>query len=290
MNKNELIFTLKELPVDQVEEDDDQPRRDFGIDGDQNRLLVSIKRHGILNPITVSEVEKDRFIIIDGHRRYRCAKNLGFEIVSCRVYPRLDPLEFETLRFEMQNNLRRWRPLERSNALARLKSTNNFKSNRELAEYLGLSETIVANLLQLRELNFDYIDLMNKYELTEAYQVEFIRLKPKIRKIRNFEISEIIENLFERVKNKVIKSAKGFRKLGRIFLRATANEEELHQFLSDKDMTIDELEQRTLQSGFSLHIEQLIQQVSSRLQKGTKFDDQEKAFLERLRTLLNEAI
>ncbi len=55
-------------------------------------------------------------------------------------------------------------------------------------------------------------------------------------------------------------------------------------------MTVHELEQRTLQSGFSLHIEQLIKGISQKRAEGIAFSSQEKAFLDQLKKLLNEAL
>lgn len=278
------------LPVNKIERDSNQPRRDFGTEGDTNRLLISIKQYGIENPITVSEIEPDRFLIIDGHRRYICAQKLGFTEVPVRIYPKLSNAELETRRYEIQNNRRPWRPMERSEALERIKSEMNFNSNRQLAEHLGITEAVVANSLQLRKQKVDYLEMMERYDLGEGYRIEFVRLRPKLRKIRDMEVDDIIINIFERIKHKVIKSSKELRKLGSIFLRATANEEEIARYLADPDMTIYELEQRTLQSGASLHIEGVINFVSRKRAEGIAFSAQEKAFLAQLKDLLNEAV
>lgn len=283
-------YKYQELSIEKIQRDPDQPRKDFGTEGDENKLLISIKERGILEPIEVSELEDDKFIVINGHRRYIVAQKLGFKTIPCIVFPHLKKGDLETIRFEVQTNERRWKPSERSEALNRIKTEKNFKSNKELAQHLGLSETVVANSLQLRNLVMEYLSLMEKYDLPESYRVEFMRLKPKLRKLGKMEVNDIITNTFERVQNHVIKNAKDFRKLGRIFLRATANERELTHFLSDPDMTIEELEQRTLQSGSSLLVEQLIKYISSKRQKGVDFSSQEKEFLEQLRELLNQAL
>jgi len=290
MQGHKYGYVFAELPVEKIERDINQPRRDFGTDGDTNRLLTSIKQHGIENVIVVSEDEPGRYIIIDGHRRYICAQKLGFTHIPCRIYPNLSSAELEARRYEIQNNRRPWKPMERSEALERIKVENGFTSNKQLAEHLGITEAVVANSLQLRKQKIDYIELMERYNLSESYRIEFVRLKPKLRKIRNYEVDQIIINLFERIDHKVIKNSKELRKLGSIFLRATANEEELAHYLDDNDMTIFELEQRTLQSGFSLHIEELIKSVSHKRSNGIAFSSQEKAFLEQLKDLLTQAV
>lgn len=288
MQKHKFIF--KELLIGQIERDPNQPRKDFGTDGDENRLLTSIEEYGIEQPITVHEADDNRYIILDGHRRFICAQKLSFTHVPCRIYPKLPSGEFESRRYEIQNNRRPWKPLERSEALQRVKGYLKFETNKELANHLHIGETVVANSLQLGKEKWDYLELMAKYSLSESYQVEFVRLKPKIRRIKNFEVDDTIKKLFEKVQHKIIRSAKDFRKLGRIFLRATANEAEIYRFLSNQDITISELEQRTLQSGFSLLIEQLIQKIGGKRKDGIAFTSQEKAFLNQLFSLLKKTL
>jgi hypothetical protein len=49
-----------------------------------------------------------------------------------------------------------------------------FSSNRQLADHLGITEAVVANSLQLRKQKMDYIELMERYDLSESYRIEFV--------------------------------------------------------------------------------------------------------------------
>lgn len=283
-------YRFSELPIDQVARDVNQPRKDFGTDGDTNRLLLSIKMYGIETPIVVSEQEPGYYLIVDGHRRFICAQKLGYTHIPCRVYPALSDGELETRRYEIQNNRRPWRPLERSEALERIKNTHNLTSNVQLAEHLGISEAIVANSMQLHKQKFSHLELMKEYGLTESYMNEFVRLKPKLRKIQQWEVDDIIINIFERIRNNVIASSKELRKLGSVFQRATLHEKLLAQYLADPDMKVKDLQQAADQSLFSLNVENVIRTVSERRAQGVAFKEQEHTFLQQLRDLLNEAI
>jgi ParB/RepB/Spo0J family partition protein len=283
-------YRYAELPIEQVARDVNQPRKDFGTDGDTNRLLVSIKQYGIETPIVVSEQEPGYFLIVDGHRRFICAQKLGYTHIPCRIYPRLGDGELETRRYEIQNNRRPWRPLERSEALERIKNAHSFTSNVQLAEHLGISEAIVANSMQLHKQKFSHLELMKEYGLTESYMNEFVRLKPKLRKVQQWEVDDIIINIFERIKHNVIANSKELRKLGSIFQRATLNEEALARYLADDDMKISELQQAAEQSLFALNVENVIRTVTEKRSQGIAFKTQERAFLEQLRDLLNEAV
>lgn len=279
---------FKEIPLSKIARDPNQPRKSFGTGGDANNLLTSIKEYGIEEPIKVSEVELGRFIIIDGHRRYLCAQTLHLETVPCRIYPKMDEGEFEARRYEMQNNRRTWRPLERAESLNRIKKSMGFKNNRELSNFVHLSETWVNYSLKLRDQRLAYTDLMQDFQLTDSYRMEFMKLAPKLRKIREMEVDDIMNVLMEKIQHKIIKNAKELRTLSHIFLRATANEVELNRFLSNPDETIKELKQRTLQSGFSLIIEQLIQEILKKKKAGISFSTQEKDFLKQLQQVMKK--
>lgn len=282
-------FVFREIPLKYLEQDPEQPRKNFGTEGDKNRLFLSVRNIGIQQPLVVSEVEENRFIILDGHRRYQCAQRLELATVPCRVYPKLDSGDFAYIRFEVQNNRRPWKPLERSDALNSIKESKGFRSNRDLAKHLHISEDLVSNSLQLRNQKIEHIILMERYDLEESYRTEFIHLKPKLRKIKEFEVDQIICNLCERVQQGVIKNAKDFRKLGKIFLRAKANEEQIYSFLSNPDMTVKELDlQNPVQTGFSLLLEEVLSRLTDAMtQTSTTFSDGEKNLITKLRNILN---
>lgn len=283
-------YIYKELPIEQIERDINQPRRDFGTNGDENHLLVSIRNYGIEEPLKVSEVEPGRYLLIDGHRRFNCAKKIGMAQLPCRIYPKMSPGELETRRYEMQNNRRPWKPMERSEALERIKIGNNFRTNREVADLLGMTETMVNNSLILRKQRIDHVEKMERYGLSESCRIEFVRLHPKLRKVKDIEVDEVVYMLFEKISNQVIKNVRDFRVLGKLFLRASANEEELHRFFTNADMTIPELEHRTSEVGFSLLLEETIQSIAKKQQTGVDYTNLEKEFIGQLRTLLNQTV
>ncbi len=288
---NNLKYVYKNLPISQVHQDNDQPRKDLDEDAARAKLRDSIEMYGISVPIAVCQTtSEDKYRIIDGHRRYLSARDLGIEIIPCIVYEKMPEGELESRRYEIQNNKKAWLPIEKSNALNRIKGLLGFKTNRELANYLHVSESPVANCLQLREESMSHLELMAKHKFSQSYMTEFVRLKPKIRKIKEFEPSEIIRKIFTKVDSQVIKTSRDFRKLGRVFLRAAANENALYDFIKDDDMTVEELTDMTVQSGFSKLIEDLTQEIMLRLDEHEKFDPQEEDSLKDLSKLINKII
>lgn len=284
MNQHKPFF--KEIPLAKIVTGPNQPRNSFEASSDDFYLLTSIKRYGIEEPIKVSQMEQGRFAIIDGHRRYLCAKKLQLATVPCRVYPKMDQGEFEARRYEMQNNRLAWRPPERTAFFNRIKKLTGFKNSRELATLIHISETSVDHSPRHRNRRFVYSDLMRRYDISDSYRLELMRLIPRLRRISKLEPQDITKVLIEKIKHKVIKNAKELRVLSRMFLRATANEAELCRFLTDPDTTIGELEQHTLRSGFALKVEQLIQDILVKKQTGVDCGAREKDLLNQLNRMI----
>lgn len=285
MSDNNL-FVTKELPIDQLQEDATQPRQNYGVEGDQNRLFASMRDIGMQQPLVVKMIDKDLYTIIDGHRRYICAQRLGIKTVPCLVYLKLAAGEFQRVRFEVQNNRRDWKPLEKADAISQAKTAKNCETDKEVAHFLHLAPSTVSSALSLRNQNLKFVGLMEKNELPEAYRVEIGRMVPKIRKVKNLEPTDIIYTLIEKVNRKVIRNAKDFRILKRIFLRAKTNEEQLYEFLQNPNMTIAELERMTSQSNTVLLVDQLVTDLSTRAEKDEKFLPQEKGLYAQLQELL----
>lgn len=284
IGKHTTIY--KELPISEVELDSNQPRKEYGSPLEQEKLKSSIMQFGLQDAIMVTQKDDNRYLIIDGHRRYLCLKELGFDKVNCQIYPDLDDGELEIRRYEKQNNRKNWKPMEKANSLHRAKTKLGLKTNEELSKILNLSRTTIASSLQLRDQKIDYLGLIHDYKIKEAYSIEFLRLLPKLRKIRNFEVPDIIKIIFEKVQHRIIKNAKDFRKIQKVFARASANEEEIYKFLSDPDATVAELDRDTIQSGFSLHVLQLIEEIKQKRKSGVPFDEKEKGLIVDLKKIL----
>lgn len=281
---------FQDLSLDKLECDPNQPRKDFGTEGDANALLQNIAEAGIEVPLAVMVVAPDRYIILDGHRRYKCAQKLKLPTVPCRIYEKLSPAEIERKRYNIQNNRRPWRPLERSNAIERIKEAAGLRSEKEVADFLGMSISVVNCSLRLRREKMEYIEMMERYGLAQAYRDEFLKLRPKIFKIKNFEADDIISIIFKKIEDEVITSSKDLRTLKRFFIRDAVNENALEAFLSDPAMRVSQLERHAVQNGFSYLVDQLVKKIAESLQNGKEFTPQERPILVQLRDLLNKVI
>ena len=66
--KTQGSSNLNEIPIEQIEPNPDQPRREFD-EQSMQELASSIQTMGIIAPITLRQVAPDRYQIIAGERR-----------------------------------------------------------------------------------------------------------------------------------------------------------------------------------------------------------------------------
>jgi len=276
----------KDIPLSQIDEDKNQPRQEFGTNTEANRLLNSIKQRGILAPITVCQIASGRFVIVDGHRRFQCAQKLELKSVHCVIWPQLGEGEFEIRRYDLQNNRRWWRPEERADAFYRMKESNKFQSAQEVADLAGVSRSLVSNALLLRDKHTAYKKLLRKSEINESYQVEFMKMYGKLRKVGDKSLNEITKIIIERIQNKVIKNAKDLRLLGKVFIRAAANETAIKRFLGDADMTIEALVSESSLTDIAESAEEMMKKVVTMRSDGTELSPADEEALKHLEEFL----
>ena len=80
-----LDTQVRWLPVEQIAPNPHQPRREFA-PGPLAELAESIRRHGIIQPLTVRH-SADGWELIAGERRLRAAKLAGLQTVPCLEMP-----------------------------------------------------------------------------------------------------------------------------------------------------------------------------------------------------------
>ena len=139
------------IRIDRIRPDPTQPRRQFDATA-HHELAASIKKLGVLQPITVRYVEADDiYQIITGERRYRAAQAIGLSEIPCWVKM---PKSEEVLVHQIVENWHRkeLHPFEIADALAQLRDANDY-SQRQLATETGKPEAEISKFLKLLELS-----------------------------------------------------------------------------------------------------------------------------------------
>ena len=76
--------TINEVPLQQIEANPNQPRREFDPVA-LEELASSIRQLGIVQPITLRQVDHDRFQIIAGERRWRASQLAGLTTIPAYI-------------------------------------------------------------------------------------------------------------------------------------------------------------------------------------------------------------
>ncbi len=153
---------LRQLPVGQLQPGRYQPRT--GMDPERLReLSESIRAQGVIQPIVVRAVGRDRYEIIAGERRWRAAQLAELAEVPCVVRDVPDQV---TIAMALIENIQRedLNPLEEAAALKRL--IDEFKlTHQQAAEAVGRSRAAVTNLLRLLDLPAEIKQLVEAHRL-----------------------------------------------------------------------------------------------------------------------------
>ena len=170
----------------------ENPRKDLG---DLTELTESIKKHGVMQNLTVYPFETvygaTRYRVLIGHRRLAAAKEAGIQELPCRVIDKPDRKTQLTIMLE--ENMQR-------NDLTLVEQAESFQlmldlggSVKDIVEKTGFSESTVYHRLNIAKLD--------KKALTKAMQHEDFQLS-----LSDFYALEAIEDVKER--NRILSEAK----------------------------------------------------------------------------------
>ena len=145
----------RELNLTDVDVDPEQPRRVF--DEEAIKMLSeTIKRYGVMNPITVRAIEGGTYRIIAGERRYRASILAGAKTIPAIIVNESEDDRKTILSKQLIENIQRenLNPLEKAEAIGKLQSQTGM-SIRDIASSLGISKTMVQRSLEILDLPSD---------------------------------------------------------------------------------------------------------------------------------------
>lgn len=154
-----------EIDVDAIAPNPHQPRTTFDV-GNIDDLVESIREHGILQPLIVTQ-SKTGYQLIAGERRLRASKKLGLAKVPAIIRR---ASEQQKLELAIVENVQRTdlNPMER--AFGYKKLMDEFQLRQEdVAQKVGQKRSTVANTLRLLTLPEDIIQYVREGRITEGH-------------------------------------------------------------------------------------------------------------------------
>jgi ParB family transcriptional regulator, chromosome partitioning protein len=158
---------LLELAVDRIAPNPRQPRQRFN-ETDLDALAASIREHGVLQPLLVSDNGAGAFHLIAGERRWRAAKRAGLSVVPVVVREHLG--EERELEIALVENIQRadLTPLEEARAFEHLRASLGL-TQADIAQRVGVDRSTVANSLRLLRLEPEIQQLVEEGSLSGGH-------------------------------------------------------------------------------------------------------------------------
>ena len=227
LKKNNSDLTSKifeDVDTDKIEINPNQPRKNFNKEN-LSDLAKSIKNHGIIQPITVRKLNKNKYQLISGERRFRASKKSGIKSIPAFIREAGDN---EMLELALIENIQRENLNSIEIAISYKKLIDDLNINQEkLGERVGKNRSTINNYLRLLKLppsiqngiinekiqmgHARTLIAIEKSELQiEIYNI-IIRNKLSVRKTE-----DLVRNLNskkEKIERKILEKSKEIQKL-----------------------------------------------------------------------------
>ncbi|MAD43204.1 MAG: chromosome partitioning protein ParB [Arcobacter sp.] len=149
-NTHDYDSKVTDLDISLIQANPNQPRKIFD-EEKLEELSLSIKEHGLLQPITVIKNEDDTFTLVSGERRLRAHKLANLNTIKSIV---LDIDAFKLREYALIENIQRddLNIVELAYSYAQLINEHNI-THEELSKKVFKSRTSITNTLRLLQLS-----------------------------------------------------------------------------------------------------------------------------------------
>lgn len=228
MQKSEL----KQIPVDSIDRNPENPRLVFR-PREMAQLLDSIQRLDVQVPVSVFKAG-NRFVLIDGERRWRCSIKLNRKTIPAVIQERPNQLENLLLMFNIHALREQWDLLTISLKLPRVielltRRLSREPKDREIARETGLNLAVITRSKLLMALPAHHRQTILKelhkpkaqQKLTEDFFIEMERALKTVERAMPEVLNGIgkeraRENLIEKYTKGTISNIVHLRQLARI--------------------------------------------------------------------------
>ena len=208
-NNSELISNKKinstlEIEISKISLNPFQPRSTFDKEK-LNELITSIKNIGLIQPITVKKVSKNKFQLISGERRLRAFKQLNIKNIPSYVRNANDS---QSLEMALVENIHRQDldSIEIAISYKRLIEEINL-TQEDLSTKIGKKRSTIANYLRLLKLNPIIQSGIKDGFITMGHGRAMINIEDEKQQLNIYE-KIISKNLSVRNTEKIIQSLK----------------------------------------------------------------------------------
>ncbi|MFT5860198.1 MAG: ParB family chromosome partitioning protein [Flavobacteriaceae bacterium] len=183
-NGTGIVGSISTLPVDKIEANPFNPRTNFEKDA-LKELGASIKLHGIIQPLTVRKLGRDKYQLISGERRFRAAQLIGLEDIPCYIRIANDQAMLEMALVE---NIQRedLNPIEVGLSYERLIEECNLTQD-QLSQKISKSRSSITNHLRLLKLPAPIQTGLKNQQITMGHARALVSAGDELTQIALFE-------------------------------------------------------------------------------------------------------
>jgi ParB family chromosome partitioning protein len=150
-----------------ISENPHQPRKVFS-EEELDNLKDSIAEHGILQPLVVSKSSDGKYELIAGERRLRASRMLNLKEIPVIVRPEITDqkkLELAIIENIQRQELNAVEEAQAYDAMADIFSL----TQTEIAKKVGKSQSYVANLMRLLDLDEDMLQALSDGKISKSH-------------------------------------------------------------------------------------------------------------------------
>ena len=182
--RTEGSSNLNEIPVNLIEPNPNQPRREFDEEA-MNELAMSIREVGLITPITLRQMPDGKYQIIAGERRWRASQIAG--LAKMPAYIRTVDDE-NVMEMALVENIQRedLNAIEIALAYQHMADTMGMTQER-IAERVGKSRTAITNYMRLLKLPAQIQMALKNHEVDMGHARALLSLDSPSAQIRLFK-------------------------------------------------------------------------------------------------------
>lgn len=269
---------LLHIPVDKISPNPENPRLIFNQER-LDTLAESIAEVGILVPLIVFQEDDRRYILLDGERRWLCAKRLNIKEVPANIIAKPSKIENILRMFNIHNVREDWELMPTALKLGQVMEVLNLTNERRLSELTSLTISTIRRCKVLLSISQKYKKALLKGELKTDF---FIEMEGALRKIEDniptlfskYGRSGLVDLFVDMHRKEMIKAVTDFRLFkkvldaGKLGLERSALEELVERVIVKQEMNF--------QDAYEI-VEDLVS-ISQLQQKATRFSETLRSF------------
>jgi ParB/RepB/Spo0J family partition protein len=309
------LSTLQDISPDRIRKNPDNPRLVFR-EEEMNELLDSIKEVGIKVPVSLY-ADGQHFVLLDGERRWRCAKKLNLKSMPAIVQPKPTRLENLLMMFNIHNVRVDWDPMPMALKLRDvanlLEKSGQPTTAQTLSAVTGVSLASVRRALDLLALPQKYQQLLLREAAKPRHEQRvkadlFIEIYKSLHALERHapEVLEAvpqaqyIDAMVRKYLSGVIDNVVAFREVSKMARaeRAGIDREEvipvLIRLAKNPKYSIDRAYEETVEAAYEKRdliakLEGIVAKLA-RYKRGSQLEDQLRETLKRVRAEINRLL